>query len=80
MRMRRNMVLGAAATALALTGYGAAVSNSGGAPGAHVARVAARNVSIGTSAIALEALAGIKRRMTWVVGYFARRPQVDPPA
>ena len=79
MRMRRNMVLGVAATALALTGCGAAVSNSGGAPGVHVARVAARNASMGTSAIALEDLAGVKRHMTWVAGYFAQGPQVDPP-
>jgi hypothetical protein len=73
------MVLGVAATALALTGCGAAVSNSGGALGVHVARVAARNASMGTSVIALEDLAGVKRHMTSVAGYFAQRPQVDPP-
>lgn len=81
MRMRRNMVLGAAATALALTGCGAAISHSGGAPGVHAARVAARNVAIGTSALNLEDLAGVKRHMTWVAGYFprAQRPQVGTP-
>ena len=79
MRTQRNLVTGIAAAALALTGCGAAVSNSGGAPGVHVARVAARNASMGTSAIALEDLAGVKRHMTWVAGYFAQRPQVNPP-
>jgi hypothetical protein len=58
MRTQRNLVTGIADAALALTGCGAAVSNSGRAPGVHVARVAARNASMGTSAIALEDLAG----------------------
>ena len=79
MRTRRNIVLGVAAAALAVTACGIAASNSGGTPGMHVARVSAQHAPMSTSATNLEDLAGVKRHAMWVAGDFApvQRPRAD---
>lgn len=81
MRTRRNVVLGVAGAVLAVTACGAAVSNSGGTPGVHVAQVAARDPFPGAQITGLADLAGVKRHITWVAGDRARvqRPQEDAP-
>jgi hypothetical protein len=79
MRMRRNLVTGVAAAALALTACGIAVGSSGGTPGDHATSVSAGQAPADTWVTEEEDIAKLKRHIAWKAADPAgvRRPQAD---
>jgi hypothetical protein len=79
MRIRLNLVAGAAAAALALTACGSAAGTSGGTQKDHAASVSARHAQTDTGFTDLRDLARVKRDTAWkaVDPGAARQPQLD---